>query len=104
MCQIWLRSNGRVEKNGGYRHTDRQTDEGTLQLYNFIVDTSACSCPVVIPNLLHGYHVSDFFSLEYLYFQFFLIRGGSMSNIQTNDVDNMAIYVNSNIVIFHFTE
>ena len=30
MCQIWLRSDGRVEKGGG---TDRQTDKGTLQLY-----------------------------------------------------------------------
>ena len=29
MCQIWLRSDGRVEKGGGYRHT--QTDKGTLQ-------------------------------------------------------------------------
>ena len=33
MCQIWLRSDGRVEKKWG---TDRQTDKGTLQLY--IVD------------------------------------------------------------------
>ena len=35
MCaQFWLRSDGRVEKGGGYR----QTDKGTLQLY--IVDSS----------------------------------------------------------------
>ena len=32
MCQIWLRSDSRVEKKGGV-----QTDKGTLQLY--IVDT-----------------------------------------------------------------
>ena len=37
MCQIWLRSDGRVEKNWGYRQTDRQTDrQRKLQLY--IVD------------------------------------------------------------------
>ena len=30
VCQIWLRSDGRVEKKGG---TDRQTDKRTLQLY-----------------------------------------------------------------------
>ena len=29
VCQIWLRSDGLVEKKGGYR----QTDKGTLQLY-----------------------------------------------------------------------
>ena len=34
VCQIWLRSDGRVEKRGV--QTDRQTDKGTLQLY--IVD------------------------------------------------------------------
>ena len=34
MCQIWLQSDGRVEKKGG--GGDRQTDRGTLQLY--IVD------------------------------------------------------------------
>ena len=28
VCKIWLRSDGRVEKKGGYR----QTDKGTLQL------------------------------------------------------------------------
>ena len=28
VCQIWLRSDGRVEKKGGV-----QTDKGTLQLY-----------------------------------------------------------------------
>ena len=33
MCQIWLRSDGRVKKNGGTdRQTDIQTDKGTLQL------------------------------------------------------------------------
>ena len=32
VCQIWLRSDGRVENRGGYR----QTNKGTLQLY--IVD------------------------------------------------------------------
>ena len=26
MCQIWLRSDGRVEKKGGYRQADRQTN------------------------------------------------------------------------------
>ena len=38
VCQIWLRSDGRVEKKGGgYRQTDRQTDrQRFLQLY--IVD------------------------------------------------------------------
>ena len=36
VCQIWLRSDGRVEKRGG--STDIQTDKGTLQLY--IVDSS----------------------------------------------------------------
>ena len=30
VCQIWLRSDGRVEKKGD---TDRQTDKGTLQFY-----------------------------------------------------------------------
>ena len=29
VCQIWLRSDGRVEKKGG----GRQTDKGKLQLY-----------------------------------------------------------------------
>ena len=39
MCQIWLPSDGRVEKKGGTdRQTDRQTDKGILQLYK--VDTS----------------------------------------------------------------
>ena len=39
MGQIWLRSDGRVEKKGGYRQTDRQTDrQRFLQLY--IVDRS----------------------------------------------------------------
>ena len=33
MCQIWLRSDGRVEKKGGVQ---TQTDKGKLQLY--IVD------------------------------------------------------------------
>ena len=32
--QIWLRSDGRVEKKGGYRQTDRQADrQRFLQLY-----------------------------------------------------------------------
>ena len=35
VCQIWLRSDGRVKKKGG---TDRHTDKGTLQLY--IVDST----------------------------------------------------------------
>ena len=36
MCQIWLRSDGRVEKGGGGgtdRQTDRPTDKGNPQLY-----------------------------------------------------------------------
>ena len=41
-CQMWSRSDGRVEKGGGYRKIDRQThidagglqtDNGTLQLH-----------------------------------------------------------------------
>ena len=36
MCQIWLRSDSRVEKKGGDLQTERQTDKLTLQLY--IVD------------------------------------------------------------------
>ena len=42
VCQIWLRSDGCVEKKG---RTDRQTDKGTLQLY--IVDNHVyliCLC------------------------------------------------------------
>ena len=39
VCQIWLRSDGRVEKRGG--GTDRQRDKGTLQLY--IVDSLAAA-------------------------------------------------------------
>ena len=33
MCQIWLRSDGRVEKKGG---TDRQTDKGNPQFYDIV--------------------------------------------------------------------
>ena len=41
MCQIWLRSDGRVEKGGGVQ-TDRQTDrQRKLQLY--IVDIDVCA-------------------------------------------------------------
>ena len=36
VCQIWLRSDGRVEREGGGGY--RQTDKGTLQLY--IVDVN----------------------------------------------------------------
>ena len=33
VCQIWLQSDGRVAKKGGYRQTDRQSEKGTQQLY-----------------------------------------------------------------------
>ena len=48
-CQIWSRSDGRVE-GGGQTHTCTriQTDKGTLQLYNSTTNLAACVCP---PNL-----------------------------------------------------
>ena len=42
MCQIWLQSDGRVEK-GGYR----QTDKGTLQLYSRYYDVKLSVIDVV---------------------------------------------------------
>ena len=45
MCQIWLRSDGRVEGGGG--GGGRQRDKGKLQLY--IVDDMICfQCIVVL--------------------------------------------------------
>ena len=47
MCQIWLRSNGRVKKRGV------QTDKGTLQLY--IVDNN--NVKTIIWNTNHTEHL-----------------------------------------------
>ena len=57
VCQIWLRSDGRVEKKG-VQSTDRQTDKGTLQLY--LVDVTSYS---VTPY----YVTSDYFTVSFAY-------------------------------------
>ena len=49
VCQIWLRSDGRVEKKGG---ADRQTDKGTLQLY-IVVHFHVTSCKLLIILVSH---------------------------------------------------
>ena len=53
MCQIWLRSDGRVEKRG--IQTDRHTDKGTLQLYYYsrlssLITCAHCTYPFVSDN------------------------------------------------------
>ena len=53
MCQIWLRSDGSVEKKG-----DRQTDKGTLQLY--IVDVvTTIFIGILLLNIPFDYENTD---------------------------------------------
>ena len=67
MCQIWLRSDGRLEKKGG-TDTHRKTDKETLQLYiveyiDIIVPATAAYGSVSIalaPYSGYGiYHMTD---------------------------------------------
>ena len=58
MCHIWLRSDGRVEKKGWYRQTDRQTDKENCSFIDSrYSEDERCEAELVVKWLSSGHTV-----------------------------------------------